>query len=125
MEVDCYSLETTFEDSSDWSAMLEVLNLLLRAINSSFEGGAGLSAIVRANDAGSLPFKGHHDRDLVVILLDFHKLSIPFLCTLVVFSGKYLLPCPCRCPLLVQMKIPVYGCKLFPGLVNFVTKTMT
>ena len=54
---DCYSFEITFEDSSDWSAVLEVLNLLLRAINSSFEGGAGLSAIVGANNAGSLSFK--------------------------------------------------------------------
>ena len=55
--IDCYSLEITFEDSSDWSAVLEVLNLLLWAINSSFEGGAGLSAIMGANKAGSLLFK--------------------------------------------------------------------
>ena len=31
--------------------------MLLRAINSSFEGGAGFSAIMGANNAASLSFK--------------------------------------------------------------------
>ena len=64
----------------------------------------------------------HHDRDVLIILLDFHNFSIPSLCALVVFSGNYFFPCLCRCRLLVEMKIPVYGCKLFPGLVYFETK---
>ena len=37
--------------------ILGELNSSLRAINSSFEGGGGLSAIVGASNAGSLSFR--------------------------------------------------------------------
>ena len=47
------------EDSSgsELPALLAFLNLLLREINSSFEGGGGLSAIVGVSNAGSLSFR--------------------------------------------------------------------
>ena len=51
--------EVSVEDSSgsELPALLAFLNLLLRAINTSFEGGGGLSAIVGASNAGSLSFR--------------------------------------------------------------------
>ena len=44
------------EEFSEWSSVPD-WNLLLRAIKSSFEGGACFSAMVRASKAGSLSFK--------------------------------------------------------------------
>lgn len=72
--------------------------------------------IAQAEDPGCQHWHIH------IILLYYYNFGIPLLCSLVVFSWHSHFTSLCGGRLQFQMKIPFYGCQLFPSFVCPITK---
>lgn len=108
------------------SSVFLVLNLDFLARKSSFEGGAGLSAIVGANNAGSslcmhriLAFRtGMYSYCFLTLTTLAY---IPLFGLLIVLSCDYHFTSFCSSSFLRLMKILIYGCQLFSNLLCSIT----